>query len=103
MLYLYNLTVHDSAVYQCLIQNKHGTNIMNAYIHVWNQPPAFIHVISGIQFVIEGHDIVVPCETFGAPEAEITWFINGKQLDTLGVNMKGGDYMIETNGNLHIF
>ncbi|CAH8589266.1 unnamed protein product [Heterobilharzia americana] len=99
ILFLYNLTVHDSAVFQCVLRNIHGWNIVNAYIHVWNQPPAFVNVIEGIKYISEGHQVILPCETFGAPEAEINWFLNGKDLDSLD-NIKG-DYVIE-NGNLNL-
>ncbi|XP_018652919.1 septate junction protein [Schistosoma mansoni] len=101
VLYLYNLTVKDSAVFQCILHNRHGINIINAYIHVWNQPPAFIHVIHGIQYIIEGQEILLPCETFGSPQAEISWFFNEKQLNTFE-NLMKDDYIIEKNGNLHI-
>ncbi|VDP83159.1 unnamed protein product, partial [Schistosoma mattheei] len=101
-LYLYNLTVHDSAVYQCILHNIHGINIINAYIHIWNQPPAFINVIHGIQYMIEGQQLILPCETFGSPHAIIHWYHNNKQLNTIDHIMKD-DYIIQTNGNLHIF
>ncbi|CAH8604109.1 unnamed protein product [Schistosoma curassoni] len=95
-LYLYNLTVHDSAVYQCILHNIHGINIINAYIHIWNQPPAFINVIHGIQYMIEGQQLILPCETFGSPHAIIHWYHNNKQLNTIDHIMKD-DYIIETN------
>ncbi|CAH8642807.1 unnamed protein product [Schistosoma rodhaini] len=101
VLYLYNLTIKDSAVFQCILHNLHGINIINAYIHVWNQPPAFINVIHGIQYIIEGQQILLPCETFGAPQAEVNWFFNEKQLNTFK-NLMKDDYIIEKNGNLHI-
>ncbi|TNN08570.1 Neuronal cell adhesion molecule, partial [Schistosoma japonicum] len=98
VLYLYNLTINDSAVFQCVLHNRHGYNIINAYVHVWNQPPAFINVMQNIQYIIENQYIHLPCKTYGAPKAEINWFFNDKEINN---DDDDDDYVID-NGDLNI-
>ncbi|CDS40298.1 neuroglian [Echinococcus multilocularis] len=76
-LILSNLGMHDSAVFQCNISNQHGFQFVNAYVNVWNSPPAIIHGPPEETIIAEGQKAIIPCKTVGAPTPRIHWTRDG--------------------------
>ncbi|KAL5112226.1 Neuroglian [Taenia crassiceps] len=101
-LILSDLGMHDSAVFQCNISNQHGFQFVNAYVNVWNSPPAIIQGPSEEIVVAEGQKIVIPCETVGAPSPRIHWTRNGSVTASDEIGRDYGKMYILPDGSLEI-
>uniref|UniRef100_A0A8C9WUZ2 L1 cell adhesion molecule, paralog a n=1 Tax=Scleropages formosus TaxID=113540 RepID=A0A8C9WUZ2_SCLFO len=71
----------DTAVYQCLASNKHGTALFNTYVYIIELPPQMLTEDAKVYTVVEGQRALLSCETFGSPKPKITW--EGESSDTL--------------------
>ncbi|VDM15908.1 unnamed protein product [Hydatigera taeniaeformis] len=101
-LILSDLGMHDSAVFQCNISNQHGFRFVNAYVNVWNSPPAIIQGPPEELIVAEGQKTTIPCKTVGAPTPHIHWTRDGS---VTAPNNLGDDYrkvLILPDGSLEI-
>ncbi|XP_030623636.1 neural cell adhesion molecule L1.1 [Chanos chanos] len=63
----------DTAVYQCQASNKHGTILVNTYIHVIELPPQILTEDGRPYRVIEGKEALMECSTFGSPTPKVKW------------------------------
>ncbi|XP_064160877.1 neural cell adhesion molecule L1-like isoform X1 [Anguilla rostrata] len=63
----------DTAVYQCQASNKHGTILVNAFIHVIMLPPQILTKDEEVYKVTEGQTAALKCNTFGSPRPKVTW------------------------------
>ncbi len=82
--------MHDSAVFQCNISNRHGFQFVNAYFNVWNSPPAILFGPADDMIVAEGREALIPCRVIGAPTPKILWTKNGKSA-VLDGSIRGFD------------
>ncbi|KAM9445055.1 neural cell adhesion molecule L1.1 [Clarias gariepinus] len=72
-LILTDVTVSDTAVYQCEASNKHGTALLNTYIHVVDLPPQILTEDGRVYRLIEGSLLSLDCSVFGSPRPQISW------------------------------
>ncbi|KAJ8358884.1 hypothetical protein SKAU_G00154090 [Synaphobranchus kaupii] len=72
-LILKDVEFSDTAVYQCQASNKHGTVLVNTYIHVIELHPQILTKDDVIYKVTEGQTAVLKCNTFGSPQPKLTW------------------------------
>ncbi|KAF5893453.1 neural cell adhesion molecule L1.1-like isoform X1 [Clarias magur] len=72
-LILTDVTVTDTAVYQCEASNKHGTALLNTYIHVVDLPPQILTNDGQVYRLIEGSTLLLDCSAFGSPRPQISW------------------------------
>ncbi|GAA49896.1 neuronal cell adhesion molecule [Clonorchis sinensis] len=89
-LYLNHSNLADVAAFQCKLNNTHGWRVANAYVKVWNQPPAIIRSLAPENLVAEIQSITLYCESMGAPRADIQWRRNERPLQDW-LNMSGRD------------
>lgn len=68
-----SVTKADIQVIQCNASNEHGYIIANSYINVLAEPPSFIKAPKAIVKVVEGEDVTLACQAFGAPKPIISW------------------------------
>ncbi|XP_054632880.1 neural cell adhesion molecule L1.1-like isoform X2 [Dunckerocampus dactyliophorus] len=73
VLKLTDVELTDTAVYQCEATNKHGSIILNAYLHVVELPPQILSSDGVVYKVTEGGTIKMFCETFGSPLPHVAW------------------------------
>uniref|UniRef100_A0A8C7ZGN0 Neural cell adhesion molecule L1 n=1 Tax=Oryzias sinensis TaxID=183150 RepID=A0A8C7ZGN0_9TELE len=64
-LILEHVVFEDTAVYQCLASNKHGTIFTNTHVYVINLPPQILTEDGKIYPHTEGQRALLKCETFG--------------------------------------
>ncbi|TGZ63755.1 hypothetical protein CRM22_006750 [Opisthorchis felineus] len=104
-LYLNHSNLADVAAFQCKLNNTHGWRVANAYVKVWNQPPAIVRSLAPENLVAEVQSITLYCESMGAPRANIQWRKNEKPLQDLLImsdrDIKG-KFHITDAGNLII-
>ncbi|XP_078806767.1 neural cell adhesion molecule L1.2 isoform X2 [Oryzias latipes] len=79
-LILEHVVFEDTAVYQCLASNKHGTIFTNTHVYVINLPPQILTKDGEIYSHIEGQRALLQCETFGSPKPKVTWEREGSLL-----------------------
>ncbi|XP_074538335.1 neural cell adhesion molecule L1.1-like [Halichoeres trimaculatus] len=73
VLILKDVVYSDTAVYQCEASNKHGSILLNTFLHVVELEPQILSS-DGVRYrVTEGGDVLLHCETFGSPKPRITW------------------------------
>ncbi|KAJ8400873.1 hypothetical protein AAFF_G00392270 [Aldrovandia affinis] len=72
-LILKDVEFSDTAVYQCEASNKHGTILVNTYIHVIKLPPQILTEDRQTYQVTEGQTADLKCNTFGSPRPTVTW------------------------------
>uniref|UniRef100_A0A8C9TS86 L1 cell adhesion molecule, paralog a n=1 Tax=Scleropages formosus TaxID=113540 RepID=A0A8C9TS86_SCLFO len=58
----------DTAVYQCLASNKHGTALFNTYVYIIELPPQMLTEDAKVYTVVEGQRALLSCETFDKPD-----------------------------------
>ncbi|KAL3064797.1 hypothetical protein OYC64_000931 [Pagothenia borchgrevinki] len=63
----------DTAVYQCVASNKHGSILLNTYLYVVELPPQILTSDAKVYKFTEGGSVVMDCESFGSPRPHITW------------------------------
>ncbi|XP_037540414.1 neural cell adhesion molecule L1.2 [Nematolebias whitei] len=63
----------DTAIYQCLASNKHGTILTNTYVYVIELPPQILTEDRKLYSVTEGQKVLLDCETFGSPKPKVIW------------------------------
>lgn len=51
-------------------------------IFVYAAPPKLVKPSDIVHELIEGQDVMLPCEVYGLPPPSITWLLNGHPLDT---------------------
>ncbi|UJR30186.1 hypothetical protein I4U23_017725 [Adineta vaga] len=90
-----NVTKLDTAVYQCNISNIHGYVYTNFFVNVMSQKPEIQRGPEALYRVVEGKNVVLPCESFGIPMPKVYW----KKRDRI---ITGGRYSISKDGNLTI-
>ncbi|XP_045912589.1 neural cell adhesion molecule L1.1-like isoform X1 [Micropterus dolomieu] len=73
VLILKDVEYADTAVYQCEATNKHGSILLNTYLHVVELPPQILSSDGVVYRVTEGKDIKLHCESFGSPRPHVTW------------------------------
>ncbi|CAL8096888.1 unnamed protein product [Calicophoron daubneyi] len=101
--HVYNATPDDTAVFQCKLANKHGSRIVNAFIHVWQQSPAIIVGPQKEYYVAEMKKARLPCKTIGAPKAEIKWTRNGQAVIQENEKIGGNSRQVKEDGTLEIW
>ncbi|TWW56067.1 Neural cell adhesion molecule L1 [Takifugu flavidus] len=72
-LILRDVVLADTAVYQCEATNKHGSALLNTFLHVVELPPQILTSDGLLYRVTEGRNILMDCEVFGSPRPDITW------------------------------
>ncbi|XP_053096642.1 neural cell adhesion molecule L1.1 isoform X2 [Pangasianodon hypophthalmus] len=87
----------DTAVYQCEASNKHGTALLNTYIHVVELPPQILTDDSRVYKVTEGSMASLSCSTFGSPRPQISW-----ESEEFGPVLSNPRMSQMANGTLHI-
>ncbi|XP_061683068.1 neural cell adhesion molecule L1.1-like isoform X1 [Syngnathoides biaculeatus] len=73
VLKLKDVLLSDTAVYQCEAANKHGSILINAYLHVVELPPQILSADGVVYRVTEGGTVKMSCETFGSPLPHVKW------------------------------
>ncbi|XP_061122230.1 neural cell adhesion molecule L1.1-like isoform X1 [Syngnathus typhle] len=73
VLWLNDVLLSDTAVYQCEAANKHGSTLLNAFLHVVELPPQILSSDGVVYRVTEGGTIKMSCETFGSPPPHVKW------------------------------
>ncbi|KAK1898048.1 Neural cell adhesion molecule L1, partial [Dissostichus eleginoides] len=63
----------DTAVYQCVASNEHGSILLNIYLYVVELPPQILTSDAKVYKFTEGGSVVMDCESFGSPRPHITW------------------------------
>ncbi|XP_060749746.1 neural cell adhesion molecule L1.1 isoform X1 [Tachysurus vachellii] len=96
-LILNNVNVADTAVYQCEASNKHGTALLNTYIHVIELPPQILTTDSRVYQATEGSTVYISCDTFGSPRPKVTW-----ENNNFGPVLSNSRMSQLDNGTLHI-
>ncbi|VDO00413.1 unnamed protein product [Rodentolepis nana] len=99
---LNNLGLQDSAVFQCNISNHYGFQFVNAYVNVWNSPPAIIGGPSSELIIAEGQKVVIPCQTVGAPTPRIYWTRDGTITASDETGRDNGKKVVLSDGSLEI-
>lgn len=96
-LFMHDLKVADSGVFQCNASNEYGYDFADFYINVVQEPPSFIDKMVPVTVKAEGQTVILNCSTYSAPPAIVQWKreLNNQQLT-------GGRYDIQANGNLRI-
>lgn len=89
-----NLTLKDPLVVQCNCTNKYGYLYTNAYLNVLSEAPTFVLAPSDTKAAARSR-FIMPCQTFSAPRAIVTWKKNGEPIT-------GGRYELQDNGDLLI-
>ncbi|KAI1899907.1 hypothetical protein AGOR_G00066600 [Albula goreensis] len=97
-LILKDVELSDTAVYQCEASNKHGTILVNAYIHVIEIPPKMLTEDGKTYRVTEGQKANLDCETFGSPRPKVEWVESLSEVSVLANNRMSQ----LTNGSLQI-
>ncbi|KAG9335112.1 hypothetical protein JZ751_005675 [Albula glossodonta] len=97
-LILKDVELSDTAVYQCIASNKHGTILVNAYIHVIEIPPKMLTEDGRTYRVTEGQKVNLDCETFGSPRPKVEWVESLSEVSVLANNRMSQ----LTNGSLQI-
>ncbi|OON22692.1 immunoglobulin domain protein [Opisthorchis viverrini] len=92
-LYLNHSNLVDVAAFQCKLNNTHGWRIANAYVKIWNQPPAITRSLAPENLVAEKQSITLYCESMGAPRANMRWRRNERLLRDLLIT--SGHYVRE--------
>uniref|UniRef100_H3BYV2 Neural cell adhesion molecule L1 n=1 Tax=Tetraodon nigroviridis TaxID=99883 RepID=H3BYV2_TETNG len=73
VLILRDVVFSDTAVYQCEATNKHGSALLNTFLHVVELPPQILTSDGLLYKVTEGKNVLMDCEAFGSPRPHITW------------------------------
>ncbi|XP_053705059.1 neural cell adhesion molecule L1.1-like isoform X2 [Synchiropus splendidus] len=73
VLKLADVEFSDTAVYQCEATNKHGSILINSYLHVIELPPQILSPSDVVYEVAEGKNIEMLCESFGSPRPHVVW------------------------------
>ena len=94
--------MHDSAVFQCNISNQHGFQFVNAYVNVWNTPPAVVQSPPEETTVAEGQKAVIPCKTVGAPTPRVYWTLDGSAIASDGIEHGFVKRVVLPDGSLEI-
>ncbi|CAF4209111.1 unnamed protein product [Rotaria socialis] len=68
-----NVTKFDTAVYQCNISNVHGYVFANFFINIISEKPTIKRGPETFYHLVEGQNIILPCETIGASSSKIYW------------------------------
>ncbi|XP_053498627.1 neural cell adhesion molecule L1.1 isoform X1 [Ictalurus furcatus] len=96
-LILIDVQLSDTAVYQCEASNKHGTAILNTYIHVVELPPQILTDDRRVYKLMEGSMASLYCSSFGSPRPQISW-----ESEEFGSVLSNPRMSQMTNGTLHI-
>lgn len=95
---LHNAKASDSAVYQCLASNKHGTILSNANIMIMNLPPMILTPEGEDYSAVEGKGVTMHCKVFSSPPSTITW-----SRDDSSESVEGPRFTVHDNGSLEIY
>ncbi|CAM4684069.1 unnamed protein product [Leuciscus chuanchicus] len=74
-LILTNVQYSDTAVYQCMATNKHGSILVNTHVHVAELPPQILTADGIVSSASEGQTVLLECRTFGSPLPKVDWEI----------------------------
>ncbi|KAL7063464.1 hypothetical protein AAHC03_01597 [Spirometra sp. Aus1] len=99
------LTLRDTAVFQCNISNKNGFAFANAYLNVWDSPPAIVDGPPERAVCVEKQVLVLRCRTMGAPSAVVIWNKDDNlQLKSNGngTDQNSSRLTVQTDGSLLI-
>lgn len=94
---LHDASPEDSAVYQCLASNQHGTLLANVKIMVLNMAPLVLTQDHQEYAVVQGGDVALNCSVFGSPPPSISWSRN----ETLAA-IEGERFVVLPNKSLQI-
>ncbi|CAF0804833.1 unnamed protein product [Rotaria sordida] len=90
-----NVTKLDTAVYQCNVTNIHGYVFANFFVNVISEKPEIQRGPDPLLRAVEGQNVILPCETFGAPMPKVYWSKRDQVIT-------GGRYTILEDGSLMI-
>ncbi|BHF58508.1 ATP-dependent DNA helicase chl1 [Sparganum proliferum] len=99
------LTLRDTAVFQCNISNKNGFAFANAYLNVWDSPPAIVDGPPERTVCVEKQALALRCRTMGAPSAVVIWSKDGNtqlRSNGNGTGQNSGRLAVQTDGSLLI-
>ncbi|XP_023242973.1 neuroglian-like [Centruroides sculpturatus] len=85
----------DTAVYQCNASNIYGYVFRDFYLNVADVPPTITVPPEPLVKAVISSTVVLRCEVFGAPQPDIKWSKNGRELT-------GGKYQVIGKGSLQI-
>ncbi|XP_066554163.1 neural cell adhesion molecule L1-like protein isoform X4 [Amia ocellicauda] len=94
---IHNAKANNSAVYQCIASNKHGTILANANIMVMNLPPMILTKDEQKYAAVVGKSVVMDCKVFSSPPSTISW----TKDDTVD-SVDGPRFFVYENGSLEI-
>ncbi|GAB6021405.1 hypothetical protein CHUAL_004014 [Chamberlinius hualienensis] len=89
------LSKQDTTVYQCNASNILGYAFKNFYLNVLSLEPEITLPPEASYETVDGFTATLRCRVFGAPQPEVKWLRNGKELT-------GGRYKIQQNGDLEV-
>ncbi|CAF0853285.1 unnamed protein product [Adineta steineri] len=90
-----NVTKSDTAVYQCNVSNIHGYVFTNFFVNIISGKPEIQRGPEALYRVVEGKNVVLPCESFGIPTPKVYW----RKRDRI---LTSGRYSVSKDGNLTI-
>ncbi|CAF4169795.1 unnamed protein product [Rotaria sp. Silwood2] len=90
-----NVTKSDTAVYQCNVSNIHGYVFANFFINVISEKPKIQRGPDVLYRVVEGQNIILPCEISGVPAPKVYWHKRNRIIT-------GVRYSISKDGSLTI-
>ncbi|XP_076060460.1 neuroglian isoform X2 [Oratosquilla oratoria] len=91
---IYNLTKGDTGNYGCNATNEHGYVYKDVYVNVLALPPEIRRPPMDVS-TVNGKQVNMTCEVFGAPTPRISWTRNGQELT-------GGLFQTTEEGDLII-
>uniref|UniRef100_A0A5K3EWA9 Down syndrome cell adhesion molecule-like protein Dscam2 n=1 Tax=Mesocestoides corti TaxID=53468 RepID=A0A5K3EWA9_MESCO len=97
-----DLDMTDSAVFQCNISNRYGFQLTNAYINVWNSPPAILRGPSEETTVAEGQNVILHCQVVNIPSPRVYWTKEGSEAVSDDTGSDFGRRKLLTDGSLEI-
>lgn len=84
------------------MSNKYGYQFVNAYVNVWNSPPAIIQGPPDELIVAEGQKTTIPCKSAGAPTPRSYWTRDGAVTASDERGRDFGQRAILSDGSLQI-
>ncbi|XP_062562795.1 hemicentin-1-like [Armigeres subalbatus] len=80
----FNMTLHDSGIYECRATNKYGFTSASSTVIVYGKPElVFLSADDEVISVSRDENITLPCAATGFPEPYISWTFDGEHLDEL--------------------
>ncbi|XP_071817882.1 contactin-4-like [Apostichopus japonicus] len=91
-----SLEESDSAMYQCVARNEHGSVVSTAQLKVNAIPPSFPVPVQSNQPAARGGSVLILCNPDGAPKPTIKWYRGSSRINT------GGRFNVTEEGHLYI-